>query len=205
MAFGAAVLLGWTLLGGLDALNAALRDAVAAALRRHGLPARAARRVRRRSAACSTCRSSWYRTFRIEQRFGFNRMTWRLWLADALKGVLRRRAASALPLAALVLWIMGAAGALWWLWAWGAWIGVQPADRWCSYPTVIAPLFNKFEPLDDESLEGARAGADAALRLRREGPVRDGRQPPLGARQRLLHRASAPPSAWSSSTRCSPS
>ena len=95
-----------------------------------------------------------------------------------------------LPLAALILWIMGAPGALWWLWAWGAWVAFNLLLL-VLYPTVIAPLFNKFEPLADEALKAARAGADAALRLRRQGPVRDGRQPPLGPRQRLLHRLGA--------------
>ena len=71
------------------------------------------------------------------------------------------------------------------------------------YPTVIAPLFNKFEPLADESLKRARAGADGALRLRGQGPVRDGRQQALGPRAMPTSPASAPPSAWCSSTRCS--
>ena len=95
MAFGAAVLLGWTLLGGLDALNAALRDAVAPRCGHAGLPARAARRLRADRRRCSTCRSTLYATFRLEQRFGFNKMTWRLWLADAAKGAARRRRRSA--------------------------------------------------------------------------------------------------------------
>jgi STE24 endopeptidase len=57
-----------------------------------------------------------------------------------------------LPLAALILWIMGATGGLWWLWAWGAWVGFNLLLL-VLYPTVIAPLFNKFEPLADESAE----------------------------------------------------
>jgi len=57
-----------------------------------------------------------------------------------------------LPLAALVLWLMGAAGGLWWLWAWGAWVGFNLLLL-VLYPTVIAPLFNKFEPLADEGLK----------------------------------------------------
>jgi STE24 endopeptidase len=57
-----------------------------------------------------------------------------------------------LPLAALILWIMGATGRLWWLWAWGAWVGFNLLLL-VLYPTVIAPLFNKFEPLADEALK----------------------------------------------------
>jgi STE24 endopeptidase len=54
-----------------------------------------------------------------------------------------------LPLAALILWIMAALGATWWLWAWVAWVGFNLVLL-VLYPTVIAPLFNKFEPLPDE-------------------------------------------------------
>ncbi|HWH84586.1 MAG TPA: M48 family metallopeptidase, partial [Burkholderiaceae bacterium] len=91
-----------------------------------------------------------YGTFVVEQRFGFNRMTWRLYLADTLKGL-----AVALligtPIAALVLWLMSAAGTMWWLWAWGAWMAFNVLIL-VLYPTVIAPLFNTFKPLDDETL-----------------------------------------------------
>jgi len=88
---------------------------------------------------------SYVQTFVIEAKFGFNRMTHALWLADLAKGVLIG-AALGLPLAALVLWLMRAAGSLWWVWAWAAWIGFQFLML-ALYPTVIAPLFNKFSPL----------------------------------------------------------
>jgi len=88
---------------------------------------------------------SYVQTFGIEAKFGFNRTTRALWLADIAKGVLVG-AALGLPLAALVLWLMRAAGPLWWLWAWAAWIGFQVLVL-ALYPTVIAPLFNKFSPL----------------------------------------------------------
>ncbi len=150
MAFGAVVLLGWTLLGGIDTLNTAVRDGVQP---RYGSMAY--------QLALLTCFAligslldlpfELYRTFRIEQRFGFNRMTWALYLADTLKGALVG-ALIGLPIAALMLWIMGATGGLWWLWAWGAWV-LFNAGVLVLYPTVIAPLFNKFEPLSDESLK----------------------------------------------------
>jgi STE24 endopeptidase len=89
-------------------------------------------------------------TFRIEQRFGFNRMTARLWIADLLKGTLVA-ALVGLPLAALVLWLMAIAGALWWLWAWGVWMSFNLLLM-VAYPTWIAPLFNRFEPLRDDTL-----------------------------------------------------
>jgi STE24 endopeptidase len=88
---------------------------------------------------------AWYATFVVEERFGFNRMTWKLWLADLAKG-LALSIALGLPLLLLVLWLMREAGALWWLWAWLAWVGFQLLVL-VLYPTLIAPLFNKFEPL----------------------------------------------------------
>jgi STE24 endopeptidase len=93
----------------------------------------------------------WFSTFRIEQRFGFNRMTLRMWATDMAKGV-AVGAAIGLPMAALILWLMGAAGARWWLWAWGAWMAFN-LGLLVLYPTVIAPIFNKFEPLADEALK----------------------------------------------------
>ena len=92
-----------------------------------------------------------YGTFGVEARFGFNKMTWRLWLADLAKGVLLG-AALGLPLAALVLWLMGSAGSLWWLYAWLAWSGFQLLLL-VLYPTFIAPLFNKFTPLADGAVK----------------------------------------------------
>jgi STE24 endopeptidase len=90
---------------------------------------------------------AWYRTFVIEERFGFNRMTLRLWIADIVKGALIG-AALGIPLATLVLWLMAGAGTLWWLYAWVAWVVFQLLVL-ALFPTVIAPLFNKFDPLTD--------------------------------------------------------
>jgi STE24 endopeptidase len=90
---------------------------------------------------------AWYRTFVIEERFGFNRMTLRLWIGDIAKGVLVG-AALGIPMAALVLWLMARAGSLWWLYAWVAWVAFQLLVL-ALFPTLIAPLFNKFEPLTD--------------------------------------------------------
>jgi STE24 endopeptidase len=149
-AFGAVVLLGWTLLGGIDALNEAVHAAVQ--------PRFGAMAYQLALLACFAAIGGLldlpfelYRTFRIEQRFGFNRITWKLYLIDMLKG-LAIGAVIGLPIAALMLWIMAATGGLWWLWAWGAWM-VFNILVLVLYPTVIAPLFNKFEPLADESLK----------------------------------------------------
>ena len=149
-AFGAALLLGWTLLGGLDALNAGLRDALQPRFgdMAYQLALLAAFAL---IGGVLDLPLELYSTFRIEQRFGFNRMTWQLYLADLAKSV-AVGALIGLPIAALILWIMGAAGSTWWLWAWGVWMGFNLLML-VLYPTLIAPLFNKFEPLADESLK----------------------------------------------------
>ncbi|MBW8848203.1 MAG: M48 family metallopeptidase [Burkholderiales bacterium] len=153
LAFNAAVLLGWTLLGGLNALNGwvlqlsqALPDAWQAMGYQLGL-------VTVFILIGSLLDLPWelWSTFKIEQAFGFNRTTLRLYVADALKG-LAVGALLGLPIVALILWLMGAAGPRWWLWAWGAWMGFQLLVM-VLYPTVIAPLFNKFEPLTDAALK----------------------------------------------------
>ncbi len=146
-AFGAAVLVAWTLLGGLDALNRALVGGLGTGMVQQLV-----------LLACFAAISgllelpfSLYQTFVVEERFGFNKMTWKLWLVDLAKGTLLG-AAIGLPIAALILWLMGAAGAAWWLWAWAVWMGFNLLLL-VVYPTFIAPLFNKFQPLEDETLK----------------------------------------------------
>ncbi|WP_175945717.1 M48 family metallopeptidase [Burkholderia pyrrocinia] len=92
----------------------------------------------------------YYRQFGIEQRFGFNRMTKRLFFTDMLKNSLLG-AALGLPLLFVVLWLMNQAGSLWWLWTWIVWVAFQMLVL-LIYPTFIAPIFNKFEPLKDDAL-----------------------------------------------------
>ena len=147
MALSAAVLLGWTLLGGLDALNQLLLGALGGGMWQQ-LALLAAFAV---ISGLIDLPLSLYQTFVVEERFGFNKMTWRLWLADAAKGLIVG-AAIGLPIAALILWLMGTTGPLWWLWAWGFWMGFNLLLM-VIYPTFIAPLFNKFQPLADESLK----------------------------------------------------
>jgi STE24 endopeptidase len=143
------VLLGWTLLGGLDALNHAVREAIfprfgglvyqLALIGAFGLI----------GALIDLPQEAWS-TFRIEQRHGFNRMRWGMWVGDQVKqglvGIL-----IGTPIAALILWLMGAAGQAWWLWAWGAWVAFT-LTLMVVFPIFIAPLFNKFTPLADEGL-----------------------------------------------------
>jgi STE24 endopeptidase len=149
-AFSTLVLLGWTLLGGLDTLNLWLVD--------HLLPVSNPLVYQLALLAAFTLIGALldlpleaYSTFRVEQRFGFNRMTPKLWLADLAKGA-AVGVLIGLPLAAVILWIMGASGGLWWLYAWVTWVAFNLVLM-VLYPTVIAPMFNKFEPLPDEALK----------------------------------------------------
>jgi STE24 endopeptidase len=135
------ILLAWTMLGGLAALvmltsglpplwqDVALLVGVALVGSVLGLPL------------------SYVATFRIESRFGFNNTTFKLWLADLLKGLLVSIVIG-VPLAALVLWLMNAAGTYWWAWTWLA-LMVFQLLMLVIYPTLIAPIFNKFKPLED--------------------------------------------------------
>lgn len=147
MALGAAVLMGWTLLGGLDALNQALLGALGGGMVQQ-LALLGAFVV---ISAAVDLPVTLYQTFVIEQRFGFNKMTLALWLADLAKSTLVGTLIG-LPIAALILWLMGAAGPSWWLWAWGLWMAFNLLLM-VVYPTFIAPLFNKFQPLEDESIK----------------------------------------------------
>ncbi len=90
-----------------------------------------------------------YRTFNIEARFGFNKMTLKLYVIDGLKGVLLG-VVLGLPLLLGVLWLMTRMGGLWWLYVWGVWVTFNLLLLFI-YPTYIAPLFNDFEPMQDES------------------------------------------------------
>ncbi|RKF47393.1 M48 family metallopeptidase [Paraburkholderia fungorum] len=145
---GAAVLIGLTLLGGVQALDLAISDwfgrgyvgqiaLVAAVIAITGL---------------LDLPFEYYRQFVVEQRFGFNRMSKSIFFTDRIKGVLLG-VVLGLPLLFVVLWLMDQAGNLWWLWAWFVWVGFQLLVQFI-FPTFIAPLFNKFEPLKDEALAG---------------------------------------------------
>ncbi|NMM29103.1 MAG: M48 family metallopeptidase [Glaciimonas sp.] len=92
----------------------------------------------------------YYKQFVLEQRFGFNKMRLHLFFIDMLKNTLIG-AAIGLPLLWVVLMLMEKSGNLWWLYTWLVWSGFQLLML-VLYPTVIAPLFNKFTPLADASL-----------------------------------------------------
>ncbi|MEO7160512.1 MAG: M48 family metallopeptidase [Polaromonas sp.] len=150
MAFAAALLLGWTLLGGIDTLNQAI---VNSALAADGqlVPQLALLAAFGLISGLLDLPFTLYKTFRLEERFGFNKMSFNLWLADLVKSTLVGTVVG-LPIVALILWLMGSAGSLWWLWTWVVWMGFNLLVL-VLFPTVIAPLFNKFKPLDDETLK----------------------------------------------------
>nr|WP_315478478.1 M48 family metallopeptidase [uncultured Rhodoferax sp.] len=151
LAFSTAMVLGWTLLGGLNTLNQTLLSWFNTSLD-SALPQQLALLgAFGLIGAIIDLPFSLYRTFVLEQRFGFNRMTARLWIGDALKGLMFS-VVIGLPLAALALWVMAATGELWWLWTWALWISFNLLML-LVYPTWIAPLFNQFKPLDDAALK----------------------------------------------------
>lgn len=147
MAWGAVILLGWTLLGGLNALQGALLQWMEPGMVQQLVLLAAFAAI----SGLLDLPFSLYQTFALEARFGFNKNTPAIWLGDLLKSTLLA-AIIGLPIAWIILWFMGATGSLWWLWAWGIWTGFQLLLMWI-FPTYIAPLFNKFEPLADESLK----------------------------------------------------
>lgn len=142
----AMVLVGFTLLGGLQFLDLhlgrlieneigrelALIGAILAILGLIGLP------------------FSIWRKFGLEARFGFNRITPRLFAIDTLKSLVLSLVIGT-PLLAAVLWIMASTGPNWAWWAWAVWLGFNLLILWL-FPTVIAPLFNKFTPLDNPEI-----------------------------------------------------
>ena len=150
MAFASALLLGWTLLGGIDLLNRAI---VNSGLTAYGslVPQLVLLAAFGLISGLLDLPFTLYKTFRLEERFGFNKMTFKLWLADLVKSTLVGIVVG-LPIVALILWLMGSAGSLWWLWTWVVWMGFNLLVL-VLFPTVIAPLFNKFKPLDDEALK----------------------------------------------------
>lgn len=144
-----AMLFGWTLLGGLETLNLLLQPY---GITLGGIGYQIALIfIFSLIGGFIELPLDWYSHFRIEERFGFNRMSLGIWLTDLIKNFFVSSLIG-LPLIALVLWLMGTAGATWWLWAWAAWV-IFNLLLMVIYPIWIAPLFNQFEPLADETLK----------------------------------------------------
>ena len=143
----AAVLVGWTLMGGLSALNATILSYLSPGLWQQVLLVLAFTLV----GGLLNLPLSLYQTFVLEQKFGFNKMTWKLWLSDSLKGLVLGLVLG-VPLIAMVLWLMQAGGVYWWFWTWCALVFWQ-LFLMAIAPNVIMPIFNKFTPLEDEALK----------------------------------------------------
>ncbi|MDQ1834623.1 M48 family metallopeptidase [Massilia scottii] len=161
--FSSAVLIGFTLLGGLQWLAIALLPHTG-----NGIGFQVGLFVA--FAAVSGVLDlpfDYYRQFVLEQRFGFNKMSLGLWIADALKGTALGLVLG-LPLIWVVLELMEKSGNLWWLYTWLVWIGFQLVMMVIA-PTLIMPLFNKFEPLKDDSLRQRIEGLMARVNFAAKG------------------------------------
>jgi len=142
----AVVLIGFTLMGGLQWLSTAVFELTGVGMTYQISLIMAFALV----SSLIDLPFDYYKQFILEQRFGFNKMSVRLFFADMLKNTLIG-AVIGLPLLWVVLVLMEKSGSLWWLYTWLVWSGFQLLML-VLYPTVIAPLFNKFTPLTDENL-----------------------------------------------------
>lgn len=156
------LLLALTLGGGLQLIAAALA----------GMPAGYARELALVAALTAVLGLAglpftWHRTFGIEARFGFNQMTRRLFVSDAIKGLLLG-AALGVPLVLAILWFINSSGGQWWLYAWLAYCAFQLLVLFL-FPTVIMPLFNKLTPLQEGALKSAIESLLARCGFRADG------------------------------------
>jgi STE24 endopeptidase len=145
-AFGALVLVGFTLLGGLQWLAVTVLNQTGPGMvYQIGLMV-----AFTLISGVLDLPFDYYKQFGLEQRFGFNKMTPGLFVLDMVKGTLLG-AVIGLPLLWVILTLMQKSGDLWWLYAWAVFSGFQLLML-VLYPSVIAPLFNKFVPLEDTAL-----------------------------------------------------
>jgi STE24 endopeptidase len=147
LVYGSALLLAWTLGGGLEWLDQAWRGLALGPLYTGTAVILSAMFI----MSLLDLPFSLYHTFVIEERFGFNRTTPGTFISDLFKQVLLTLAIG-VPMILLALWIMESSGGLWWLYVWLAWMSFSLIMFW-AYPAIIAPLFNKFSPLENETLK----------------------------------------------------
>jgi STE24 endopeptidase len=147
LAIDAAMLLAWTLLGGLGALDALLVEISGSGMLQQLLLVMGFMLI----SGLVNLPLSFYQTFKVEQHFGFNNMTVGLWLSDLVKGTALGLVLG-LPLLWAILWLMESGGNQWWLLAWVLLVSYQLFVMWLA-PNYIMPLFNKFQPLDDAQLQ----------------------------------------------------
>ena len=151
---GAVVLLAWTLGGGVEALAGLLRQTSLPAFWQGAALVAFVFLV---TAVVELPLAAW-RTFGVEARFGFNRTTvWRFVVDRLLGGGLAVMLGG--PLLLAVLWLMQSVEHYWWVWVWAVWLGFSLTVTW-AYPRFVAPVFNRFAPLEDVAL---RERLDALL------------------------------------------
>jgi STE24 endopeptidase len=151
--FNAAILIGFTLLGGLQWLSTTLLGLFGEPGILYQISLIAAFGI---ISGVIGLPFDYYSQFVLEEKFGFNKMTKGLFVSDLVKNTIVG-AAIGLPLLWVVLTLMDKAGELWWLYTWFVWSGFQLLMM-VLYPSVIAPLFNKFSPLEDETLRSRIEG-----------------------------------------------
>ncbi|MBF0263833.1 MAG: M48 family metallopeptidase [Gammaproteobacteria bacterium] len=145
--FSSCILLIWTIGGGMDVLDQWIRTFTYSSII-SGLIFICAFSI---ISGILDLPFSLYHTFVIEEKFGFNKTTLKLFFTDMIKQLLLF-IIIALPLIALILWLMQSMGTYWWIYAWAVWFGFSLLMMWI-YPSFIAPLFNKFTELEDQSLK----------------------------------------------------
>ena len=143
----AIILIGFTLLGGLQILNISLSQLLGDGITQQIALLGSIAII----SGIVDLPFSWYKQFHLEERFGFNRMGKQLFFIDMMKG-LGVGAAIGIPLLWVILSLMAKAGDLWWLWAWVVLTVFSLLMQWI-FPSFIAPLFNKFQPLPDGALK----------------------------------------------------
>ena len=143
----AIILIGFTLLGGLQILNISLSQLLGDGITQQIALLGSIVII----SGIVDLPFSWYKQFHLEERFGFNRMGKQLFFIDMIKG-LGVGAAIGIPLLWVILSLMAKAGDLWWLWAWVVLTVFSLLMQWI-FPSFIAPLFNKFQPLPDGALK----------------------------------------------------
>ncbi len=111
--------------------------------------------------------TSLYSQFVIEEKYGFNKMTAKTFIADLVK-MLLLSALLGVPLLYLIFWLYAKAGNLWWLWAFGAFFGFEFLIA-AVYPTLLAPLFNKFTPLEEGGLKESILALAKKIRFKLSG------------------------------------
>jgi STE24 endopeptidase len=144
---GLVVLLFWTLGGGLQWLDESLRQFAWGELLTGAAVIISVSMI----SSVIDLPASLYRTFVLEERFGFNKSTPKVFFIDLLKTLLLSLILG-VPLVMFILWLMESAGTYWWLYAWLFLTAFSLLMMW-AYPKFIAPIFNKFQPLDDEAVK----------------------------------------------------